>query len=276
MNQSKRESVKFVSKYPNYRITLEPGRKGDPQKGIKGESGLHVKFEDGIAQVSKKKVIKKLENHAKYNDDFRRADDAKGKESRVDENSNFERGVENEPEHDYIEVEHGTPGQNKNPEDEGMSKEQVESQIKKQAMEMAQDIAKPMAKEMAQEMIGDLKGEVQEMKQKTQKRQSDQVEEQESDQGTEKESAEPIEVGEKNEGGLEDKLNQVESEQSGSGVEEGERDVSFKDVLGVKKSTLERKNKTELQNYAAENYGVELDDSNLKDEMIDNLFQARL
>jgi len=131
--------MKFISKNQNLRIVLKPGIPGNPALGQPIISGLYVKFENGVANITDEKMVALMLGHSGFNSDFIKIDD-----NEVD--SYIRKSVE--PEHNIFEMDHGAMGKNLNP-----KKVVLPPEIKAEMSKMATDMAKEMAPKIALEIL---------------------------------------------------------------------------------------------------------------------------
>jgi len=133
--------MKFISKNSNYGVVLKHGMQAEPMTGRAAVPGLYARFSGGIFETSDEEMIKLLKAHQGFNNDY-----ISGEEDVKDP---FDRS-EMEPEHDLMDIEHGSVAGNKNPKPKLiLNKEQ-----KKLLAELAKGMATEMAVDMVKEMVG--------------------------------------------------------------------------------------------------------------------------
>lgn len=240
--------MKFFSKNSNYRVTLEPGRPAD-SRGRGAKSGFYVKFKDGVVTVDDDDTIEKMYNHPAYGDDFI-------SETEGDQGSNFESSSQ-EPEHEIQELEHGavkSVKSSKGGSSKGGLTDEMRDYLQTQAVDIAKEMASDMAKAQLKEILQMKKGDDEAVTEELEKR----VDGGEPESHT-KESSEEVEEDKRDPAGVE-KPEEVETKTGGS-----EDDLTA--------SELSRKTKEELEEFAEKEHGIELDQNNLKKQMIDNFFE---
>jgi len=131
--------MKFISKNQNLRIVLKPGIPGNPALGQPIISGLYIKFENGVANITDEKMIGLMLSHPGFNSDFIKIDD-----NEVD--PYVRKSVE--PEHNIFEIDHGAMGKSLNP-----KKLTLPPEIKAEMSKMATAMAKEMAPKIALEIL---------------------------------------------------------------------------------------------------------------------------
>ena len=134
--------MKFVSKNINLRVVLRPGIPGNAVVGREPQPGLYVKFEGGTANVVDEEMTRLMLAHKGFGSDFIRVE-------ANDIDPYYASRVQSEPEHNIIEMSHGTPGRNLNPQ----SKLPLSPELKKLVQEMAVDLAKKMVPDLVKATI---------------------------------------------------------------------------------------------------------------------------
>jgi hypothetical protein len=133
--------MKFISKNSNLRVVLKPGIPGERLTGRIAESGIYVKFEDGVADVKDENLVKMMMEHPGYDVDYILSDG-------FDPYKGVRKSLE--PEHSVVNIEYGHVGKNINPKSPaGFTPEQlkiiqemVEAKGKEKAIEILRDLAK--------------------------------------------------------------------------------------------------------------------------------------
>ena len=140
--------MKFVSKNQNLRIVLKPGIPGNPALGQPIISGLYVKFENGVANISDEKMIELMTSHPGFNSDFIKIED-----SEID--PYVRKNIE--PDHKIMDMDHGAMGKEINPKKIVLPPE-VKAEISRVAVEMAKEMAPKMALEILRKIAKGSKG----------------------------------------------------------------------------------------------------------------------
>lgn len=140
--------MKFISKNSNYSVVLKHGQPAEPLTGRIAVNGLYVKFVNGVANVINEEIIKLMLNHPSYNRDFISVEEDKGTadpwaDTRADA----------EPEHDILNLEHGSIVKNVNPRPKITLPRDKQKILKEMAKEMAVDMAREMAPRLAKELL---------------------------------------------------------------------------------------------------------------------------
>lgn len=138
--------MKFISRYPNYRVVLKSAVPGNRQTGEQGKPGRYVKFEYGVANVTDEEDIKMMMQHPGFGRD-KNADFIPADEYEADKHLGFDRtGKAQEPGHNITKMDRGTPvaqnkrGGNAQKSNDGYSKEDVRKLAKEMAMEVLPDL----------------------------------------------------------------------------------------------------------------------------------------
>ena len=88
--------MKFISKNSNLRVVLKPGIPGERLTGRAPESGIYVKFEDGIAEVRDEALVKMMLEHPGFNTDYITSDEG------IDPYKNSRKSLE--PDHAIVNI----------------------------------------------------------------------------------------------------------------------------------------------------------------------------
>ncbi|MCK5616261.1 hypothetical protein KAR91_81115 [Candidatus Pacearchaeota archaeon] len=128
--------MKFISKNSNYRAVLRPGIPAEPVTGRAAVSGLYVKFQDGQFETLDEETIDLLKKHPGFDSDYILVEE--GSTDPFDRESI-------EPEHDLVEIKHGSVVGNQNPKPKLV--------LNKEQKKMLEKIAAGMALEMVKEMV---------------------------------------------------------------------------------------------------------------------------
>lgn len=123
---------KFVSSNTNYRIVLKNGIPAEPLTGRNATPGIYAKFEDGELVVKDEELANMLINREEFGSDFILSED----EGKTD--MPFKRHRSSEPEHDMIELKHGSIGKNLNPKSPVKLTPETMKALEKMASDMAQ------------------------------------------------------------------------------------------------------------------------------------------
>lgn len=146
--------MKFISKYQNYRIILRQGIPGNTVLGTPTISSISVLFQDNVAEVNDEKYIKMMLEHPRFGDD-NSADFQIMEESDVESAYKFGKG--GEPEHNIIEIDHGTTSKVINPKSITKINEEQKEYMRKTAKEMAMLMYADMVKKKKEsEVSGDI------------------------------------------------------------------------------------------------------------------------
>jgi len=147
--------AKYVSKNQNLRLVLKPGISAEPVSGRASIPGVYVKFEQGMLDINEvtadrmglefEKLIEMVERHPSFNAGF-----DKLKDDEVDPYKNLRKSAE--PEHDIVEITHGSIGKSLNPK----PKLNLTNDQRKEVSKIAEEMAKKMAPKMAMEILKNL------------------------------------------------------------------------------------------------------------------------
>ena len=131
--------MKFISKNSNYRAILKHGLPAEPMTGRAAVSGMYAKFENGIFKTEDEEIIDLLKKHSGFGSDYIQADSNDSKDP-------YTRDAV-EPEHDLIQIKHGSVVGNQNP--------KPKLNLNKEQQKILTDMAQKMAMEMLQKMVKD-------------------------------------------------------------------------------------------------------------------------
>ena len=131
--------MKFISKNSNYRAILKHGMPAEPITGRAAVSGMYAKFEAGIFKTEDEEIIKLLKSHPGFGSDYIQADADNSKDP-------YNRDAV-EPQHDVIQIKHGSVVGNLNP--------KPKLTLNKEQQAILTDMAQKMAMEMLQKMVTD-------------------------------------------------------------------------------------------------------------------------
>ena len=150
--------MKFISRISNYQLTLVAGTQGAPNMGMPPKPGIYVRFIDGKATISQpireysvEKLVELMKQHPSFGRDFVLADEVDD----IDPYAKYRRPVE--PEHDILELKHGSIDKNVNPRPKVAispdKKIEFDQMVKEKAMEMAKTVLEQKADEMLQDIL---------------------------------------------------------------------------------------------------------------------------
>lgn len=139
--------MKFISKNINLRIILEHGVAADPISGRAGKPSVHVKFNDGTADVSDAKLIKLMKTHSGFGSDFIEAP-----ETGLDPYSDTRK--ESEPVHQLTEMKYGQAVKTT----VSPHKIKLTPEMNKVVGALAQELALKMAPELAVKILEQVAG----------------------------------------------------------------------------------------------------------------------
>jgi len=135
--------MKFISKNSNLRIVLKPGIPANQMSGIAGQPGVYVKFQNGMVDISDEEMIKKMNAHPGFNQDFIAVDDN-------GEDPFASRREENEPVHIIQDIRYGhVEGKRVSPH----AKTKLDPQIKKLVDELAMEQVNKLLPKMVEETV---------------------------------------------------------------------------------------------------------------------------
>jgi len=130
--------MKFISKNSNYGVVLRHGQPAEPMTGRAAVPGLYARFSDGKFETNDEDMIKLLLDHVGFNSDYVSGEDDKDP---------FESNrSEMEPEHDLVEIKHGSVVGNQNPKPKLV--------LNKEQKKLLEEIAQNRAIEILKEMVG--------------------------------------------------------------------------------------------------------------------------
>ena len=142
------KTKRFISKNANLRIVLKHGIPPEPVTGRLAVPGLHVKFENGVVNVSDEETYELMMAHSGFNGDFILADE----EEEVDPWKYQRR--EREPKHNLTELKYGHVEKTVTPKGH-FDDMPVDKRIlfEKMVEDTAKKIAVPLAKEMLKKVM---------------------------------------------------------------------------------------------------------------------------
>ena len=144
--------MKFIAKNTNLRIVLRHGMPAEPITGRNAVPGLHVKFEDGVANCNDQNTIDLMLRHNGFERDFVVAE-----EGQLDPYLAQRKSAE--PEHDMIQLKYGHVEKNLNPKSPTKMTTDQKAMLKKMAIEIAKELAPGMAKKMLKDALIEKAGE---------------------------------------------------------------------------------------------------------------------
>ena len=148
---------RFISKNANLRIVLKHGIQPEPITGRLAVPGLHVKFENGIVNVSDEETVELMMAHSGFNSDFILANE----DNEVDPWKYQRR--EKEPKHNLTELKYGHVEKTITPKGH-FDDMPVDKRIlfEKMVEDTAKKIAVPLAKEMLKKVMEEAEEEISE------------------------------------------------------------------------------------------------------------------
>jgi len=138
--------MKFVSKTANLRIVLKHGIASEPITGRASTPALYVKFENGIVDVREEESVDLMLKHSGFNRDFVMLEDGQ-----IDPHLSSRKS--SEPEHNIMELEHGSVKKNINPRSTIKLSSAQQRLVKDMAIKIAQEIAPALAKNMLKDVL---------------------------------------------------------------------------------------------------------------------------
>lgn len=136
--------MKFISKNANLRVVLTPGVPGERLTGRLANPGMHVKFEQGVANVEDQKWIDLMLSHPGFKHDYIMAE-----ENISDPYARTRKEIE--PDHSIEEIKYGHIEKNLNPKSPIPMSQEQKAIMTSMATEMAKQMVKPMLKELLEE-----------------------------------------------------------------------------------------------------------------------------
>ncbi|KXB08556.1 hypothetical protein AKJ56_01000 [candidate division MSBL1 archaeon SCGC-AAA382N08] len=138
--------MKFISKYPNFRVVLKSGTSGNRQTGEQGTPAKNVKFEYGVANVVNEEDIKLMMQHSGFGYD-KNADFIPADEYEASKHTEFDQvNKGQEPSHNIAQMDKGVP----------ISQTKREGKPQQSSGGYSAEDVKKLAKEMAMEVLPDM------------------------------------------------------------------------------------------------------------------------
>jgi len=148
------KTARFISKNSNLRIVLKHGMPAEPITGRAAVPGLHVKFENGLVEISDEETYNLMMAHSGFNSDFILANE----DDSVDP-WRWQRR-EKEPQHNITELKYGHVEKTLTPKGhlDGLTVDKKKL-FEKMVEDAAKKIAIPLAKEMTKKVIMEMQEE---------------------------------------------------------------------------------------------------------------------
>jgi len=144
---------KFVSKNSNLMVVLKPGIPGNILTGAQPQSGVYVRFQGGVVDVSEEKIALMLREHPKFGSDFIEVNQDEFKDPYENTRTEIEPAhVIMDMKYGQVEKVSGTPRKVKLP-------AEIQKAIKGEAAKLAKEMAKAMLPDMLKEAMKEMAAE---------------------------------------------------------------------------------------------------------------------